>query len=141
MPRPSPEQIQKNLEALREWENEKLKTNGWFAHYVFDEEGRVNCHTHGLKESLNHPDLQIIFPLDRESGSIIHSNAVKIIKGGVSFTAGVRYNGIVTGREVTFAKAHEGEREILRMIIPGEDLVLEKGKMGEFDFQWEDTEE
>lgn len=114
-----------------EWEKKSLEKFGWFTHFVPDENYPlgVNIHTHGIKESFSHPDIQIIIGLPPEIVQSILHPLVKKIKAGKTFKAGESYSKIIKGFKVRFESTFECGRAVLRMILPDPKGHLEKDKM------------
>ena len=80
-----------------------------------------DCHTHGLPELLNHPDLQIKICGPQEvalAGQSLHK-AVAYIRDGGRFTPRTRYHDLVVDRmTVTVMESKEGGRKVLLFTIP-----------------------
>jgi hypothetical protein len=117
---------------------------GWCGHYVFDDVDSptgLNIHTHGLRESYGHPDLQIVLPLAEWVAHAILINLAAEIKAGRRFAPGDVACGIIEGYFVGFAAATECGREVLRVIIPGPDGRLARGEIGGgYEVQYEGTD-
>lgn len=98
-----------------------MQEHGWYVHYVPDDATcpyRTNIHTHGLEESLGHADLQIVLPISPEAADSVLHAAVGLIRDGIRFHAGQVSTGILQERfPVAFARAFEGGRTVLRMIL------------------------
>ena len=45
------------------WEIDCMERFGWYVHYVTDAPSGADVHTHGLRESFDHPDLQLLVRL------------------------------------------------------------------------------
>ena len=127
-----------------EWQREMMRTIGWYAHQV--ETGHeesptgFSYHTHGLPESFGHPDLEIVFPSAPGETHRVGARLVELVKAGRKFAPLVEADDIIEGQRITFARAAEGGREILRVILPGPDLVLDRGRMAPpYGEQWEGT--
>lgn len=111
----------KSVAEIKRWEEERLKNPGWFIHAIGNDENypfNVNFHTHGLQENYNHLDLQLICPVPVPVVQGIFNFIVDQIKEGVVFESGQMVEGIFGGLFVKLEKAEEGEREILRVIVP-----------------------
>jgi len=126
---------EERMRQIQEWHMKCLKKHGWYAHFVPDESFPLgmNIHTHGLLEGdlhLHHLDLQIVLPLQPEvAQGVLHAVTAKI-KGGKVFQDGEKYDGILkAGFLVAFAKALEGERIVLRIILPDPDGKIDKAEM------------
>ena len=101
----------------------------------------LNAHTHGLRESFNHADLQIVFQLPPHVIDGLLQSCVSLIKDGKTFEPNVDYDDIASGGyKVRFMVADEGDREVLRMIIPGKDGELDQDSIDPaFKDQYKDT--
>jgi hypothetical protein len=130
------------LDAIRTKELEAMKKCGWYAHFVTqDSESPTgfNVHTHGFRETFNdHPDIQIVFPLPFDVAHGLLWNIADRLKNGERFEAKKSYEKIAgNGYNVTFIRAQENGREVLRLIVPNKDGSLTKNKMsGVFREQW-----
>jgi len=109
------------MEAYAEWEAKQMREVGWVIHAVVEGTDDPDCHTHGLPELLNHPDLQIKLHGMQEvylAGQSLHK-AVDYIKDGGRFTQGTRYHDlVVSGVTVTVRENEESGRKILQFVIP-----------------------
>ena len=128
-------------EALRR-EEKSLMGPGWFAHYVFDSPGSptgIDYHTHGFPEKFGCPDIQIVLPVKTERLHGITHCVADLLKTGVKIAAGENFREILGGGfEVTFAEATEGDRTVLRMIIPDASGKLNQDELVEdFWLQWQ----
>ena len=118
-----------------------LEKHGWLIDAVFDMEGcETKCetgtgcdvHTHGLQESFNHPDLQCVLSVDPKMIHSIFCTIVDKIKDGQIFRSGKCYEDILKGGfKVRFVSAKQGDREVLRMILPDKHGKLHKSLMEE----------
>jgi hypothetical protein len=117
---------------------------GWCGHYVFDDVDSptgLNIHTHGLRESYGHPDLQIVLPLSERVAHGIMINLADEVKAGRRFAPGGVASGIIEGYDLSFATATECGREVLRVIIPDPDGRLMRGEIGGgYEVQYEGTD-
>lgn len=114
----------KRLEVIAEQERVAMEEHGWVVHYVYESKedelnGMANLHTHGLFENFRHRDLQVILPIQMNSIHPIFSLlAQKIKKDGVVFEPDVRYSDVLEGFDVLFKVYNEGDREVLRLLLP-----------------------
>lgn len=137
--------MMENFKKLKKQEKEMMDKYGWVVHFVFpssEEDFFANYHTHGLKENFNHLDLQFVLPMER---SLIHSlfhDIVDNIKDGVNYQEGKRYNNIIQRFDVKFKKFKDGERQVLRLLLPDENGKLpdEKGCNPTYASQLEDID-
>lgn len=127
---------------LASWEAEQLEKSGWFIHFVAGDPDRSiapNYHTHGLVETYQHPDLQIVVPLDTKTLYHIFHTIVDEIKQGSHYVPGRDYSGILRGYDVRFVVAEEGNRELYRVILPDAHGNLDRESIqGSFLHQYDD---
>jgi hypothetical protein len=89
-----------------------------------------NCHTHGIADHGLSPDLQIVYPHPYSECRSIFLAAIRKLDRIVQFRAGQDYYGIIRGGyRVRMVEAREGGRWVLRIIIPGKDGQVDRGKM------------
>jgi hypothetical protein len=114
------------LESVLKWEKEMIDNHGWYSHYVIDDPmspNGFNCHTHGVKEVFNHPDFQIVLPMHQGVCSGIFGRLVEKLKGGDSLEGTM--DDVISMYSVRTIHAKEGDREVLRIIIPDKDGNLD----------------
>lgn len=102
---------------------EMLRTKGWYTQYVQDDSECpfcMNIHTHGVKESFDHPDFQICINLSPQVAHEILSMLVYRIKKGERFYVNTDYDDIGEGYTSRFIFAREAGRVVLRLCIPNE---------------------
>lgn len=125
----------KALGAHDRWAWKCMKKYGFYSHFVlggdFDNSpSGVNIHTHGIPESLGHPDFQITVLLDPEIASGIFHNLYKRLKAGRTFEAGdVASNILGGGMKITFIEVMECDRPVLRVILPDPDGNIRRSTM------------
>jgi hypothetical protein len=113
-----------NFESIKKSIDLALKKYGWYIHYIPDDTDtpyNFNSHTHNLSKKFGHPDLQIVFPLPHTVVEPLFSRLVNIIKNEkMVFTAGEVYypHKGYDNYPITFIKAAESGREVLRVILP-----------------------
>jgi hypothetical protein len=111
-----------DLKAVRAWESECLEKSGFYIHVVEGQQdvaSNFNAHTHGLMESMGHPDLQILAPLPTESiGGIFHGIIDKIRKGWKVAAGDIDASVLTNGYKVTYCWATESGRRVIRVILP-----------------------
>lgn len=117
--------LDRRIRVMREKERELIKQYGWITHYTFETEkreynGLCNIHTHGLTETQNHLDLQIVIPLPQNIAHGVITQAISLIKAGTSFKDGDSSSEILNGADVYFRKFQENGRDVLRIILPDE---------------------
>lgn len=105
----------------------------WIIHYVFDEKFAVpsmnefeliNIHTHGVLEKYNHPDLQVVLPLNQQLAHYVMWELVNLIKSGKTFKAGDISEEVISNYSVYFINAYENDRNVIRMIMPDKNGTL-----------------
>lgn len=129
--------MEQAFSAYEAWEAAKMEKHGWIVHYVID--GSPNFHTHGLPDKLGHPDLQIVVSLPPKVAHGLFVGAVEQIEAGKRFEDGDYASKIVKNYKVKFVEAEEGDRTVLRMILPDSDGNLEPGRIGGgLEFQYDD---
>jgi hypothetical protein len=139
------------MEALDKFEIEMMEKYGWYIHVVVDDgedntPTGMNAHTHGLVKSFDHPDLQWVIPMGQDKVNIIastfHAIVDNYLKKGIKLQVGEEYSEVIgNSYKVTFAKAKECGREILRIILPDQYGYMQKNEpMDEaFATQYEGT--
>lgn len=133
-------------EAIAEVErrHDEIRSKGELvAHFVFDHPETpwgVEAHTHGVLESFGHPDFQIVSRLPPGAACEILGNLVESVEAGRRFAAGETAAKIIRGLDVGFAEATEGDREVLRVILPDQRGRLARGEIDpEFARQYSGT--
>lgn len=132
---------------LTEQEEKLMEQYGWFAHVVVADPNiptGYNYHTHGMSVTLGHPDLQIVLPIHEEKCHGIAGTLYDQIKGGASFGDGDEAkipNQDGDSFPVRFIKVREGDREVLRVILPNAEGKLEPKDVAtddepEYALQW-----
>lgn len=103
-------------------EREFIAKDGFFAHLIAEDKTTpmgFNAHTHGFELTWNHPDLQIVFPVDGQVAMGLFWAAVAHIKEGSVFSDGDVVARIAGNNyKVKFIKVQEAGRDVLRMILP-----------------------
>lgn len=112
-----------NLEVrygqLLQKEKDGLKKFGFYTHYVFDNEGSelVNCHTHGIKENFDHPDLQFVLPFDPNLYSnLFHGIVNDILKKGEKLQNNL--DKVIKNFNIQIKEVKEDDRFVIRIILP-----------------------
>jgi len=126
-------------------EKKMVEEYGFHCHLVpngdDDSPTGVNFHTHGIPETCDHLDIQVVVFLPPEVfGPIIH-DVYKRIKSGTKFEIDTAYDKILKGMNVQFIYAEECGRDVLRMILPDNtgETMPELMKDENFKKQWEGT--
>lgn len=116
-----------------EWELNCLTEYGWFTHFVGDPSCGcgMNSHTHGL-ETFGHLDLQIVVPMREQVIQNIFGNIIKRIRDGEKFNPGEEVEGIIRDFKVKFVLRQEGDRDVLRIIIPDKHGKLSESEIDEY---------
>lgn len=144
------------IEQVRAEQEQLVKKYGWYAHVIEDDTSVAtgfNYHTHGFDESLRHLDIQIVLPGNPAKGgnlrhhNLCHRIAKEIfgqIKQGKKFQDGEETTISREGGSpysVRFIKVHEGDRNVLRVILPDlrgglEPKHVAEGDKPEYALQW-----
>lgn len=107
---------------LRERQARWLTETGWYYHVITggdDTPHAFNAHTHGLGDGTPpHPDLQLVLPLPDATVRAVFAAAIDRIAAGRRFVPGVVVTDLLRSLPATFARAREGGREVLRVILP-----------------------
>ncbi|MFV1010082.1 DUF4262 domain-containing protein [Bacillus cereus] len=123
-----PNLLDEELEMDEEtWEKEMLQEHGWHTHCILAEDNdgtHANYHTHGLVETYNHRDLQIVLNIDPEVAQDIFYTIIEEIKHGERFEQGIEYNSIIEGFPIIMKTFKEMNREVLRILLPDERGIL-----------------
>lgn len=115
-----------------QWAKGCMDKFGFYVHLV-----EFNMHTHGLENTFNHPDLQIVLPLHPLMAHQLIHDVVGLIRKGTAIQPGVRYSKIIKNLDVTFIEATETGRKVLRMILPDTKGNLDKACLtGEYAEQY-----
>ncbi len=122
-------------EQIAAQEAKWLQEPGWYAHYVEPDKpkGVANFHTHGFVENAKHPDFQIVLHVPVRLGHMLFNILWHMIKGGMTFKDGDVSDKFLHGYDVKFVNAKDGQRDVLRIIMPDEQGRLERD-----DFEGED---
>lgn len=129
------------LANLREWENDCIAKYGFYVHYVNLGEA-IDVHTHGLVETHNHADLQIVFPIDLKTSHSVINSVVERIEEGEVFVDGQVAEGIIENFSVKFIEVEENGRKVLRIILPDEKGRIERDKISKkYAIQYGDNPE
>jgi len=119
---------QQRFSLLARWQAQRILLHNWVGDFVSDPRYPygLNAHTHGITETLNHPDFQVV--LNVNPGTIEHffNLLVERIKAGEKFEAGKEYDGLVQGMKLTFIEVLEQDRTVLRLIFPDENGELSR---------------
>ncbi len=106
-----------------------MEKYGWVAHYVPGvDTNYVNYHTHGFKDKWNHRDFQIVFPMPPEVAHKIFWGLSEMMEKGKKFAdddLGLDVWDVITNLPVRMMKVKEGERDVLRVIMPDPNGLFE----------------
>lgn len=119
------------MKNAKKFQIEMMQKFGFYVHAVSDPyaPNDVNMHTHGFEESWGHADFQICLPMDPQTAAGIFHSLADHIKGGKKFELGY-YDGLVQdGYRVKFVNALESGRNVLRVILPQQNGVIDSGGM------------
>ena len=123
------------IKEVHIWQDECIRKYGFYVHAVgADEFNRANYHTHGLYESFQHPDLQIVISIDPNIAHDIFLSLAERIKKGEIFSPDVLYMKVIKNGAVKFVQATEGDadsprRKVLRVIFPDPQGNIDKEKV------------
>ena len=120
-------------------EEQLMSDYGWYAHMIAADPyvaTGFNYHTHGFDKSLGHLDLQIVLPLRSDKCHGIAKTIYDQIKDGKTFRNGdettiPHQDG--SKFPVRFIKVREGDREVLRVVLPNSRGELEPEQVAEND--------
>ncbi|KZX57972.1 hypothetical protein A3709_20385 [Halioglobus sp. HI00S01] len=119
-----------------------LLKKGAVVHNVMPSDDRIsestwNHHTHFLEEIAGHPDFQIKLDIDPRLASTLLFGAVDQVYAGTVFEPGL-CDTIIAETDVAIRWAHEGGRDVLRIILPDSEFSLDPSSMAEpYRSQWE----
>jgi hypothetical protein len=106
------------IKDLPAWEREQMKKSGFYAHMVQEEDGYLNAHTHGFEETWGHTDVQVVLPIPGKTIMHIFWTLADWIKEGRKFEADKQYEQVIQGLPVKILWARDGDRPVLRIILP-----------------------
>ena len=112
------------MKEFREKEIELINKYGFVIHNVFpgsEDEILWSHHTHGVKESFNHMDLEIVLPINPNIASSVLHGMVESIKEGESFEDKTISDRVIRNYNVQLVKVTDGKRDLLRVILPDEN--------------------
>jgi len=133
-------------ERMAFWQSQMMAKHGWFWLYMGPDDPQsptgTNIHTHGFEATWGHPDVQIVVALHQKQAQGVLSEVAGLVKAGMKFEPGKDYDHILRDYKVRFAWTTEGDRRVLRMILPDKEGRLARGEISEpYAKQWEGTEE
>ncbi|MGL5714336.1 MAG: DUF4262 domain-containing protein [Paraclostridium sp.] len=113
----------KRIAQIKEQEKEWMEKYGFYIHFIFpckdDPCKYVNIHTHGVKESFNHPDFQMVVGINSQLAAQLMHSLVNDVKAGAVFKDGDVYDKLIRNMNVRFVKSSdENDREVLRVLMP-----------------------
>lgn len=130
----------KNKPMTDAFEAASIKEYGFFVHFVpndSDSPTSFNAHTHGLKQSFKHLDLQIVYRVPEQLVLYIFHTVVDFIKKGKSFVDGeMSYD--VLDLPIKFVAAEECDRDVLRIILPDPQGLVDRTMAFPFNKQYLD---
>ena len=106
------------------WQEQSwLKEYGWYMHHVIYKSTPyyVNMHTHGLKESFAHTDLQIVLAIDPAIAHALFREMIEKIKNGYTFSIDTRHYDVIEHYAIEVIQTMENDREVLRVLLPDPD--------------------
>lgn len=106
------------VEGLERWQEECMRKDGFYMHFVQEEEGAINAHTHGFDVTFGHKDFQIVFPIPPKVVTSLFWTFRDRLAAGERFNPGDEVTRIIKTFKVGLALAEEGGREVLRVMLP-----------------------
>jgi hypothetical protein len=122
-------------EKYKEWVKNCEEKYGWYFHMVNEDPNSptgINAHTHGVLEKYNHPDFQVVLPVDPKIIQNIFSTVVENVKNGQKYKSGEIYTDVIKNYSVKLLEFEEGNRTVLRIIFPDKSGNLEEKEIGDF---------
>jgi hypothetical protein len=107
------------LAAMQLWQAEMMEKHGWYCHMVgedTDSPTGFNAHTHGM-DLVGKQDFQIVCPMPGDVANHVLANLVERSKNE-ELAAGMELDKIIGGYKVRLVLAKEGDRQVLRAIMP-----------------------
>lgn len=99
-----------------------MKERDWIIHYVQNDDGTINAHTHGLKEQYNHKELQLALRYPMEDVCYILNSIGDKIATGNSYVAGEYLDFVYVDVLVRLdARKDDMGNDILRVIVPDDN--------------------
>jgi hypothetical protein len=120
---------QQRFNLFNRWKNARIAAHSWVGDLVSDPNYPygLNAHSHGVQETLDHPDFQIVLNVNPGTIDAIFSDLVARVKEGQKFEPGIEYGEIISNYNITFIEVEEGHRKVLRVIFPDKAGNLDKG--------------
>ncbi len=118
-----------------------MRESGWTCHSVLG----LGTHTHGLPALCGRPDLEITLPIHPRHAADVLAGIVEAFRRGPSaggpLPLGVPVTGYIAGGlPVVFAPAIQGDRSVLRVILPDPCGRLDRAAMDPaYASQWDGT--
>lgn len=112
------------MNSIQKQQQELLATFGWYSHCIPSGDNTpygFNYHTHGLENSYNHRNIQIVMPVDHGTAHAIVADLIDRIKTGTVFIPDIEYHDIIKDFPAKFIYAVESGRQVLRLVFPGPD--------------------
>lgn len=110
------------MAELRWEDRQSFEHNGWYYHPILESgiENQVNYHTHGLYESHDHLDLQIVLPLNPFQGYLLFVQMIENIKEGAVYSDGEKIvlRNPYDAPFIYLKTFFEDDRKVLRLIFP-----------------------
>ena len=108
-----------SMDEVKKKQEAYMEKCGFFSHFVDEElDGFVNYHTHGFSKTWNHPDFQMVIPIEHALANEIFWDFAERVKNGEKFKPGDQVDKVIRNYPVRLARATEGNREVLRIIYP-----------------------
>lgn len=130
------------FEAMAQKEAEFIEKYGWYVHFIDDDPNMplgVNFHTHGVSETFKHRDFQIVLPLQSGVAHTVFAEVVDRVNKGEIFEHNEATDDVIGNDfKVKFVNALDGDRRVLRIILPDSSGSLDPEQMVEgYSHQYE----
>ncbi|WP_050614867.1 DUF4262 domain-containing protein [Bacillus testis] len=103
--------------VLTEEQQRLLDKQGWFYEYKEVDKPLADIATRGMRENLNHEDLQIVLAIGKEMAELILDTVIANIKDGYKYREGL-WNNVIEDTVVEFKRVRSGDRSLLRLVLP-----------------------
>lgn len=113
------------VSEIIEWQKEQMIKHGYYIHgVIFDSVEYMDYHTHGLMESFNLPELQIVIPVSKDiANEIIYRVVESLKRGTMDLTSEFKYLSYMlrlnndTRLHIKFVQLAPPDDHIVRIIL------------------------
>ncbi|MFS0782202.1 DUF4262 domain-containing protein [Bacillus sp. 1P06AnD] len=119
--------------VLTDEQQRLLDKQGWFYEYEELEKPFANISTRGLKENLNHDDIQIVLSIGEDMAQLILNTIIDNIKEGYKYREGL-WNNVIEDQVIEFKKVRDQDRSILRLVFPDSNGLFPEDEKCEAPF-------